>query len=204
MRDIRDIREGDRVKFLNDTGTGVVVGIIDKDLVLVRTDEDEFEYPVLKKELIVRGEPEKVEKAEKVEKVERLEKVERVEKVERLEKVEKLEKLEKVEKPGSKIKTRAKAKSNIEEVDLHISKILDDISGLTSGEIVEIQLARFRTALDGAIKARQKKIIFIHGRGAGKLKREIHKLIDNEYIRCTYQDASFREYGYGATLVLIK
>ncbi len=101
-------------------------------------------------------------------------------------------------------RVRVKTKSSIEEVDLHINEIVNDISGMTSGEIVDIQIARFRTALDGAVRAKQKKIIFIHGKGAGKLKREICKIIDNEYHRCRCQDASFREYGYGATMILIK
>ena len=91
-----------------------------------------------------------------------------------------------------------------EEVDLHIAEIVDDSSGLSPGEILNMQLARFRTSLDGAVKARQKKIIFIHGAGEGKLKHEIRRIIDREYPRCNYQDASFREYGFGATLVVIR
>lgn len=91
-----------------------------------------------------------------------------------------------------------------EEVDLHIDNIIDDSKGMSSGEIVDIQLGRFRTALDGAILNSQKRIIFIHGIGAGKLKHEIRKIIDQEYKECRYQDASFKEYAYGATMVLLK
>lgn len=91
-----------------------------------------------------------------------------------------------------------------EEVDLHIGEIVDNISGLTPGEILNTQIARFRTSLDGAVRARQKKIVFIHGTGEGKLKHEIRRIIDREYPRCNYQDASFKEYGYGATMVIIR
>ncbi len=83
------------------------------------------------------------------------------------------------------------------------AQIIDDFSELSSGEIVEIQLARFRTAVEGAIRSGQKKIVFIHGKGEGKLKRDINRIIDSEYTRCVHQDASFSEYGYGATLILI-
>lgn len=93
---------------------------------------------------------------------------------------------------------------NTEEVDLHIGEITEDVSGLAPGEILGIQIARFRTSLDGAIRARQKKIVFIHGTGEGKLKHEIRRIIDREYPRCNYQDASFREYGFGATMVIIR
>lgn len=198
---MRDIRVGDRVKFLNDTGSGLIVEILDKEMVLVRTDEDEFEYPVLKKELLVRREFEEAEEHEEVEVVEELVELEEVEEVKVVDKVDDVEVVEKVEKAN---RIKEKRKKSIEEVDLHISEIMDDFSGLSSGEIVDIQLARFRTSLEGALRAKQKKIIFIHGKGAGKLRREIQKIIDSEYGKCTYQDASFREYGYGATMILIK
>ena len=198
---MREIREGDRVKFLNDIGAGVVIRIIDREMVLVRTDDDGFEYPVLKNELLIEGEANRLaEEDERTKELERIEKVKKIKQAEELEKIEPVAKEKAKVKGGEKDKLR---KSNIEEVDLHIKQILDDYSDMTSGEIVEVQLARFRTALEGAIKAKQKRIIFIHGKGAGKLKHDIQKIIDSEYKRCRYQDASFREYGYGATMILI-
>lgn len=101
------------------------------------------------------------------------------------------------------IKPEAK-RADFQEIDLHIEYITDKYNNLSSGEIIGIQLARFRTSLEGAILAREKKIIFIHGMGAGKLKSEIRKTIDKDYSTCNYQDASFKEYGYGATLIIIK
>lgn len=90
------------------------------------------------------------------------------------------------------------------EIDLHIGEIVDNSSGMTPGEILNIQLARFRTSLEGALISKERSLVYIHGTGAGKLKHEIRRIIDREYQACTYQDASFREYGYGATLVIIK
>jgi hypothetical protein len=95
-------------------------------------------------------------------------------------------------------------KPDIQDIDLHIEQITDKYISLSSGEIIGIQLARFRTSLAGAILSGEKRIIFIHGIGAGKLKSEIRKTIDKEYPTCQYQDASFKEYGYGATLIIIK
>jgi hypothetical protein len=91
--------------------------------------------------------------------------------------------------------------SDIEEIDLHIHEIVDDYAGLSEGEILNIQLNRFYSALDKAIQGNFKKIVFIHGLGNGKLKYEIRKAIDTKYPDLTYQDASFKEYGFGATLV---
>ena len=41
------------------------------------------------------------------------------------------------------------------------------------------------------------------GYSTDQIKAEIQKVLDSEYKRCRYQDASFREYGFGATMVLI-
>jgi hypothetical protein len=98
----------------------------------------------------------------------------------------------------------AKIKSDIDEVDLHIEQIIDDFSNLSNGEILNIQMAKFTTALDGAVINKVKRIVFIHGIGNGKLKYEIRKTLDNKYPDLKYQDASFAEYGYGATMVIIK
>ena len=105
-------------------------------------------------------------------------------------------------KAGKNLK-RHKIESGIEEVDLHAEQIVENVESYDSSEILEMQLARFEMALEGAIRNKQKRIIFIHGTGAGKLKHKIRKLLDDKYSRLKYQDASFKEYGYGATLVLI-
>lgn len=105
-------------------------------------------------------------------------------------------------KPAKKVEI---PKPSIDEVDLHIEQLLDKFRHLSSGEIVAIQIARFRTALESAIIHKTKKTVFIHGVGNGKLKLEIRKILDTEYrSKVRYQDASFKEYGYGATMVMVK
>lgn len=105
--------------------------------------------------------------------------------------------------------TAAKAKQNVEnadveEIDLHIHELIDNPSSLEPGEILEIQMARFTTAIEGGIKGKTKKMVFIHGVGNGKLKHEIRKLLDKQYSKYRYQDASFKEYGFGATIVFLR
>ena len=92
----------------------------------------------------------------------------------------------------------------IEEVDLHIQVLADDYEKLDSGEILDIQLSRFITSLDLGLRSGTKRMVFIHGVGNGKLKREILRLLDTQYAgKVRYQDASFKEYGYGATMVML-
>jgi len=106
--------------------------------------------------------------------------------------------------PAQKQILKPAVNKEIEEVDLHIDKLTDNYSSLSNGEIIDIQMSKFNIALEGAIRNNIKKIVFIHGVGNGKLKYEIRKALDTKYPKLRYQDASFREYGYGATMVLVK
>lgn len=96
-------------------------------------------------------------------------------------------------------------KSNeILEVDLHIEDITGNQNQLLPGEILDIQMNKFYSALEKALAEKYRRIIIIHGVGNGKLKYEITKALNEKYPDLIYQDASFREYGYGATMVYLK
>jgi len=104
---------------------------------------------------------------------------------------------------GDAVHIKKQAASGGREVDLHIEKLVDNHNGLSNSEIINIQMARFRTALETAILHQEKRVVFIHGVGNGKLKNEIRRTLDREFRKLRYQDASFKEYGYGATMVLL-
>ncbi|MDA3880125.1 MAG: DUF2027 domain-containing protein [Prolixibacteraceae bacterium] len=93
---------------------------------------------------------------------------------------------------------------DIVEVDLHIDELIDSTAGLSNREILDIQLDKFYREMDEAIKNRVKRIVFIHGVGNGVLKQEIGKKLKSKYARFNFQDASFKEYGYGATMVIFR
>lgn len=101
-------------------------------------------------------------------------------------------------------KQSKKSINDIIEVDLHIEQILETTAGMSNGEIVQVQLARFEHVMQENIDRKGQRIVFIHGVGNGRLKTEVIKLLERKYKKVQYQDASFREYGYGATLVTIK
>ncbi|MFB6318541.1 DUF2027 domain-containing protein [Saccharicrinis sp. FJH54] len=92
-------------------------------------------------------------------------------------------------------------KNAILEVDLHINELLDDLSGLSNADILNYQMAKFREVLEANKDIRGKRIVFIHGIGNGTLKTELRKELDRKKMR--HQDASFREYGFGATMVIL-
>ena len=94
-------------------------------------------------------------------------------------------------------------KNAIIEVDLHIDELLDSTAGLDNRAMLEHQLGEFRRAMNENLSHKNQKIVFIHGKGDGILKNSILKELKNKYKNCYVQDASFREYGYGATMVTI-
>ena len=70
-------------------------------------------------------------------------------------------------------------------------------------EMLDCQIKEFRRVMDENLKNKGQKIVFIHGKGEGVLRSELLKELKRAYKGCTYQDASFREYGFGATMVTI-
>jgi hypothetical protein len=88
------------------------------------------------------------------------------------------------------------------EVDLHIEELVDKVSGMSNHEMLSIQLERFEKELDKAIENGLKKLIIIHGVGNGRLKREIQSILRSTQ-GVSFQDASYKDYGFGATQVNI-
>lgn len=97
-----------------------------------------------------------------------------------------------------------KVTGNIIEIDLHIEQLLDNSKGLSNFEMLSVQMKEFEKIMQENLKNKGQKIVFIHGKGEGVLKKEILKQLQKSYAKFPFQDASFREYGYGATMVTIK
>lgn len=89
-------------------------------------------------------------------------------------------------------------------VDLHADELLETTSGMSATDILNYQLDTFRKVLGEHAKKKGTKIVFIHGKGEGVLRQALINDLRYRFKNYTYQDASFREYGYGATLVTIK
>ena len=248
------VKVGDRVRYLNAVGGGIVVRIA-KDIAYV--DEDGFETPVLARECVVVEPAEPAKKAASVpaSKVVTVPSVEKAYAPEEddedsfaveyrldttkfyklhtfreslyfdepswtldivkndmpvrpvvfdasdLERAMKMKKSADI--PLRKPVVKHAEKTAIVEVDLHASVLLDTTAGLTSSEILDYQLGKVRETLDQYRHAKGRKIVFIHGKGEGVLRNALLKEIRDKYKNCSCQDASFREYGFGATMVTV-
>lgn len=89
-------------------------------------------------------------------------------------------------------------------VDLHADELLDSTAGMSNSDILNYQLETMRKTMKQYIKEKGRKIVFIHGKGEGVLRQAVINELRYRYKNCPYQDASFQEYGYGATQVTIK
>ena len=99
---------------------------------------------------------------------------------------------------------RKKSDSAILEVDLHINELLDNTHGLSNADMLTFQLDKFHEIMGKYEGNKGQKIVFIHGKGDGVLRKAIEKELKTRYKHHYYQDASFREYGFGATMITIK
>ena len=95
-------------------------------------------------------------------------------------------------------------KNAIVEVDLHATALLDSTRGLTNVDILTVQIKAFHDTMRQYAKDKGRRIVFIHGKGEGVLRATLLKELKQNYRHCTHQDASFREYGFGATMVTVR
>lgn len=89
-------------------------------------------------------------------------------------------------------------------IDLHATALLETTAGLSPKDILDFQVRTFRETMDELRKEKGRKVVFIHGKGNGVLRNAIEQDLRHRYRSCNYQDASFQEYGYGATLVTVR
>lgn len=105
---------------------------------------------------------------------------------------------------GEPVKIRRQRTPELVEIDLHISELVEKPEVLTRKEILDIQLEKVESEMKQAIRQGVRRIVFIHGVGQGVLKQEVINLLKKKFKKYDYQDASFREYGYGATMVMLR
>lgn len=110
----------------------------------------------------------------------------------------------KEKKTQSKPKISLFKKQNKEvvmEVDLHINQLTKSVKGLDNYDMLNLQLDTAKRKVEFAIQKRISKIVFIHGVGEGVLKSELQSLLNKYPVK--HYDASFKNYGLGATEVYI-
>jgi hypothetical protein len=110
---------------------------------------------------------------------------------------------ERRQKSNARVDNKKPDPKAVIEVDLHAHELLDTTAGLTPNEIKDYQLGVFRKTMDAHLKEKGRKIVFIHGKGEGVLRNALVTELKHKYKSCTWQDASFQQYGFGATMVII-
>lgn len=225
------INIGDKVRFLTQVGGGKVTGF-DKGYVLVE-DADGFEIPVRECDLVVvpgarstalsysstsssthsDTKESDTQTAATVAANAKLE--ERISALETL--VQKLTRRIDELESAAQLRAHARApqsgensnkaatpgKNQIVEVDLHAEALLTSTQGLSPADIKDYQMKIFRETMEQYKKDRDRRIVFIHGNGDGVLRKAILTELKYSYKTCRHQDASFLEYGFGATMVTI-
>lgn len=108
------------------------------------------------------------------------------------------------DRPHKRPVVKKQIKPGVIEVDLHINELIDSTAGLSPADILNLQVDEFRKVMDANLRKHGQKIVFIHGKGEGVLRNALMKELNHRYKGHDVQDASFREYGFGATQVTIK
>ena len=184
---------GDKVRFLNSDGHGIIIKILDSQRVELENNFGfQEEYKI--SEIVPERNQEDYE-------TENLAFDNEVKSKINAEKINKKNfdlktKFRHLEKYGSKERV---------VLDLHIENLIDSHQGLSNSAILKIQMTNFKDFLNKSIYKKQRKIVVIHGVGEGVLRHEIRKELDIYHPYFEYFDASYDEFGYGATEIrLIK
>ena len=187
--------KGQRVKFLNDVGSAVVLRM-EGELVVVE-DEDGFERSVERRELIAALEPE-VEADKYGNTIPDIATLLAQDVGEK--RMRELQKEFEVRYQNSQATSMARRDAHM-EVDLHIHELVDDQRGLPDRAKLAIQMNHFDRMMDIAKREKLRRIVFIHGVGQGVLRHQIRTSLDQHHPDCTYREGDPRKYGSGATEV---
>lgn len=90
-----------------------------------------------------------------------------------------------------------------EVIDLHIEQLVDSLAGADSTAMLNRQLEEFDRHMLFNLRKVGKKLIFIHGRGNGVLRRRIEERLKLRYRGVQWADAELSVYAGGAIEITI-
>jgi len=88
-------------------------------------------------------------------------------------------------------------------IDLHIEELAPQMCFKNQHETLLFQLNAVNETIEYAIKKRNRRIIFIHGVGKGRLRQEIRNYLSEKHTSIEFFDGNYQEFGNGATEVII-
>tara|TARA_B110000196_G_scaffold170928_1_gene146780 strand:- start:129 stop:737 length:609 start_codon:yes stop_codon:yes gene_type:complete len=193
------IKIGSEVKFLNDVGGGIVLEIFSDGTANVE-GEDGFDMKYNLAELMLVSESITEQEEEYNNKLPDLAKI--IAQDVSQERQQLIQKDFEVKYANVRA-TNQQRRGEHMVIDLHIHELIDDQSGLQDRTKLDIQLNHFERMMRIAGEQKVKRVIFIHGVGQGVLRNQIRTRLDSYYPDCTVRDANPREYGAGATEVIL-
>lgn len=178
-----DIKPGTRVKVVDEDLAGVVLRQEGNRIIISCTDGFEYDYSI--HDLIFLDESGGAVHSPVKVKIE-------------LNK-EKTSQAQVVEEPHFTISFTGKKPS----FDLHIDDLAPRKKFGNKHEILEFQLNFCCRVIEKAMQAKIRRMVFIHGLGSGKLRKELRQMLHDQYPFIEYFDASYQEFGPGATEIEI-
>lgn len=194
-----EIKIGSEVKFLNDVGGGIVLEIFSDGTASVQ-GEDGFDMKYNLTELMLVSDSITEQEEEYNNKLPDLAKIIAQDVNEERQKL--IQKDFEIKYANVRA-TNQQRRGEHMVIDLHIHELIDNQSGLQDRTKLDIQLNHFERMMRIAGEQRVKRVIFIHGVGQGVLRNQIRTRLDSYYPDCTVRDGNPREYGAGATEVIL-
>lgn len=180
---------GNKVKFVNENLNGVVKAILQNNLLIIDAN-DGFEHRVSPNEIVVINDDNTI-----------------------LFSVDKTTIKEKIKTSFSKktssdilLRYTTNTKYQFEkviEIDLHLEELVEYPLKLDDWQRLHTQMQHAKKCLEAAINQHYRKLVFIHGVGAGVLKSELRNYLAS-FENLAVKDADYSEYGAGATEVIIR
>jgi len=194
----KEIKKGDQVRFLNEVGGGVVIDVFSDGTATVEGEDGfDMKYKLAELMLVMSSEDEMEAYNNKLPDLASI----------LAQDVD--EKRQKAIQEQFDIKysnaraTNQKRRGEHMVIDLHIHELVDDQSGLQDRTKLDIQLNHFERMMRIAGEQRVRRVVFIHGVGQGVLRHQIRSRLEMYYPDCSVRDGNPREYGAGATEVLL-
>lgn len=178
---------GDRVRFLNESGEGIVISLLKKGEVQLETDGIIIPYPESGLTLLP--------KESDFEKLGRKATDSRKDKLVASQGTAKKQK----KSPERSLDTSCK-----KVIDLHYEKIAKKMRSGSNLDHLELQMMEFKRELKLAREVGSASMVFIHGVGNGRLRDEIWLYLKKQGETVRYGEADSNLYGHGATQVWIR
>ena len=169
------LKPGDKVRFLDTTGEGVVIKVLDNKMVVVE-DEYGFDNEWTVSQLVkVSGRTEEHAAYNKVQ-------------------------YRQGEKEADSFKPKKYPEHpNVLLIDLHAERMISNPSIYSKDYILDLQINALQKAIETAKRKQKRELIVVHGDGSGFLKRKVREVLDRFPEIREVIDAPYDVYGTGAT-----